>query len=327
MPLKLNPPKEGRSPFYRIRGTYLGIYVDRSAGTADKRLAQRVLKDIQRKIESGQLTDGGTTFYDAAHSYLKGGGEERFIWKLVDYFGRRELLSIDHAARLRACEELYPGCSPATWNRAVFTPISAIIHHVDPDTGIRIRRPKGAQGEQRTQWVTLEQFVRFLDHASDQIRRLAVYLVYTGSRLGEALALDWDRDDARAAGHIDLGQAIAIVGRTKNGDPRGVHLPPVVIAELANIEPKHGRVFGYRQNWDVYPAWREAAAAAGIAWFTPHVCRHTYATWMRQQGADAKGLLETGAWRDIKSVLRYMHAVASEEAKRADLLPAPARKA
>ncbi len=42
------------------------------------------------------------------------------------------------------------------------------------------------------------------------------------------------------------------------------------------------------------------------------VLRHTYATWLRlYAGADLKALLDTGAWRDLKSVARYTHAVPS----------------
>ncbi len=33
MPLKLIPPREGKSPNFTVRGTYLGQYVDRSAGS------------------------------------------------------------------------------------------------------------------------------------------------------------------------------------------------------------------------------------------------------------------------------------------------------
>jgi hypothetical protein len=34
MPIKLKPPREGKSPNYSIRGTYLGVYVDETTGTA-----------------------------------------------------------------------------------------------------------------------------------------------------------------------------------------------------------------------------------------------------------------------------------------------------
>jgi integrase len=53
-----------------------------------------------------------------------------------------------------------------------------------------------------------------------------------------------------------------------------------------------------------------------------HVFRHTYASWMRQYGGlDIRGLVGTGTWADLSSASRYVHVVASEESRRADLLP------
>ena len=53
MPLSIVPPKPGRTPNYHIRGTYLGIAVNRSAGTPDRRLATKFKKRIEQEIESG----------------------------------------------------------------------------------------------------------------------------------------------------------------------------------------------------------------------------------------------------------------------------------
>ena len=46
----------------------------------------------------------------------------------------------------------------------------------------------------------------------------------------------------------------------------------------------------------------------------------------RFAGADIDTLVGTGAWKSRQAASRYMHMVVSEEAKRAELLPAPARK-
>src|SRR5690349_18865938 len=74
MPLKLVPPQEGRSPNWRIRGTYLGTYVDRSAGTARKELAAKELARLRVEIECGRYAPtSGPTFLEAAHLYLRSG--------------------------------------------------------------------------------------------------------------------------------------------------------------------------------------------------------------------------------------------------------------
>jgi integrase len=91
---------------------------------------------------------------------------------------------------------------------------------------------------------------------------------------------------------------------------------------LANIEGRKGLVFGYRDRWAVYDDWHPACQVIGLSDFTPHDCRHTWATWMRQYGGlDLRGLPGTGTWRDIHSVLRYQHVTAGEESRAADKLP------
>ena len=43
MPLKLVPPRKGKSPNFTIRGSYLGIAVDKSSGTHKRSVAHTVL--------------------------------------------------------------------------------------------------------------------------------------------------------------------------------------------------------------------------------------------------------------------------------------------
>jgi hypothetical protein len=54
MPLKLHPPRAGKTPNFSIRGTYLGVAVDRSAGTPKRHIAQQQLKRLEEQIERGE---------------------------------------------------------------------------------------------------------------------------------------------------------------------------------------------------------------------------------------------------------------------------------
>jgi integrase len=141
------------------------------------------------------------------------------------------------------------------------------------------------------------------------LRPLAVFLLYTGARLGEALSLDW-RD-------VSLSRSQCSIPRTKTGVPRAIALHPLAVGALRSLPHRTGRVFDYPHRWAVYVDWRRACHAAGLRDFTPHDCRHTFATWLRRYGGlDTLGLLATGAWRDPKSVARYAH-VAPDEAQAA----------
>lgn len=326
MPLKLVPPRPGRAPHYHIRGTYLGQYVDRSAKTERRSVAWRLLKEIERQIERGALAAPAPSFAAAALAYMRHGGERRPLRKLLRYFGEAPLAEIDQAAIEAAAEALFPHASPATRNREVFTPVSAVLKHAGVE--FRLRRPKGSRGKQIDAWLWPEDAARLFSAAAKIDREFGVLLVllcYTGLRLGEALNLSCD--DVRLQEHY------ARVMQTKTGVPRGVYLPPCVVEALADhprgIARGGERVFRFVKSGHLYKLLRASADAAGLdlpnrAAF--HLFRHTYATWMRRYaGRDVQGLVATGAWRSEQSAARYAHVVPSEDARAAALLPHPGK--
>ena len=315
MPLKLYPPKEGRNPYWVIRGRHLGHRVFRSAKTADRRLAHQLLKKLERDIERGAISDApAMTFSAAALSYLRAGGESRFIKPLSQHFRGVALDRIDQAAIDEAADRIYPGATAGTRNRQVYTPVSAILKHAG--VIMPLRRPKGHAEGARLRWLQPDEAGRLFAACADpEFRALLILLTYTGCRLGEALRLE--RRD------VDLKAAAAFVGRTKNGAPRSMHLPPVVVAALAGMDlDGEGTVFRYRKNGHLYNTLKAAKRAAALSWMTFHTLRHTYATWMRKYaGMDTRGLVGTGAWKSEKSAARYAHVVVSEESRQADRLP------
>lgn len=322
MPLKLKPPREGKSPNYTVRGTYLNVRVDRTAGTPDKATATKELKRIKREIERGRYEAGERvrTFASAALSYLRNGGEATYLDPLTDHFEDTPLSEIDQEAIDEAAVTLYPDVTAATRNRSVYTPMSAILKHA----GIvaPLKRPKGAEGEVRTNWLWPEQAAALVTAAGEidaEFRAFLVVLLYCGPRLSEALRIKVD--------DVRLEEAFAYIGTTKNGDPRPVHLPTVVVAELANHPRGMDRpgepLFRFRKNGHLYSLWAKARKGGGITGKASfHTMRHTWATWMRRYGGlDVKGLANTGAWKDEKSASRYAHVIVSEEAVKSDLLP------
>lgn len=320
MPLKLHDPRPGKSPNYTIRGTYLGVTVDRTAGTADRKKAQKVLNAIRDEIERGAFVPkGALTFAEAALAYLKNGGDTRFLSVLTEHFATTPMMSIGQEQIDEAAHLLYPDASPATRNRQVYTPMSAIMQHAKMN--IRLRRPKGAQGTEKTEWMTPEQAERLLAAAEAEDVEFRVFLAllcYTGLRLSEALAIECE--------HIDLEHSMIFVPKTKNGESRAVHIAQPLVVELANHPQglsRKERLFRFNKNGRLYTLMRRAKTKAGLPSVTFHTCRHTWATWMRRFGKlDTKGLVGTGAWKDEKSASRYQHVVVTEEAQRADMLPA-----
>lgn len=328
MPLKLVPPAPGRSPNWRIRGTYLGVYIDRSAGTGERRVAAQQLTTIKAEIERGELqrrdAPAPLSFAAAAVVYMKAGGERRFLEPILLRIGNRPLAEIDQATVNALAVELYPDATPATRNRQVFTPIAAVL--AAGGVKIALARPKGWRGTPRTFYLAPEQAFALFD-AADAINgrfgALLVFLTYCGPRLSEALRLTWD--------DVDLAGATARLGRTKNGEPQTAYLPAAVVARLANLPraSERGRplrtVFGLAKSGRLYELLDRACKASGVA--IPervafHAFRHTYGAWMRRYGElDTSGLVAAGRWRDAASARVYEHVDVSEAARRADRLP------
>lgn len=319
MPLKLKDPRPGKSPNYTIRGTYLDVPVDRTTGTPDRKKAQKILNAIKLDIERGAFVrKGATTFAEAALSYIKTGGDARFLGPLTDYFRETPMQTIGQTEIDMAAIDLYPEATPATRNRQVYTPMSAIMRHAGFAT--HLKRPKGAQGSSRTEWMTVTQAERLLDAAEatdPEFRVFLALLCYTGMRLSEALRID--------CGEVDLEQAAIFIPKTKNNLARTVYIPPALAAELKSHPQglqRAGRLFRFNKNGRLYELMKEAKTAAGLPKVKFHTCRHTWATWMRRFAKlDTKGLVGTGAWKDEKSASRYAHVVVTEEAQRADMLP------
>jgi len=325
MPIKLFPPKTGRTPYWHIRGTYVGTYVNRSSQSGKREVAVKLKRQIEQQIESNTYAKpGDPTFASAAIAYMNAGGEKTYLPKLLEHFGETPLKQITQEAVDLAAHKLYPQATSATRNRQVYTPVSAVLRKGGIKTGLD--RPVGAAGRKQTSWLWPEQAERLFEEAGKldaEFEALLIVLCYTGMRLSEALKLEWN--------NVRLEDGYAFVPDTKNNEPRAVYLPPVAVAAMANLQQRvAGRTFAFAKGGHLYSLLRAAAAHASVD--LPersafHILRHTYATWMRRYaGADETTLIATGAWKDKKSVARYTHAVVSEESKRAAMLPTPKRK-
>lgn len=324
MPLKLIPPTPGRNKVYRVRGTYRKVYVDETAETTVKAKAEAYRKDWEARIERGEFSrEPELTFAAAASSYIAAGGQTNFIKPITNYLGLNRIASkITQAVVDAAAVALYPKATPATRNRQVYTPVSAILRHA----GIKLdlRRPKGAQGVPRRSWLRPEQFEALATAAmaeDGEFGALIVLLCYTGLRLSEALRIE-------CAG-VDLNAGEALCDQTKNGDPRTVYLPDRVIAALKNHPrgvDRKDRLFRWSKSAEIYLLAERVYAKAGVdhgdAPF--HILRHTFGAWMTRVGAD---LVATGAWRSDTAARGYQHFDLTEESRKAAQLPGAKNRA
>ena len=64
-----------------------------------------------------------------------------------------------------------------------------------------------------------------------------------------------------------------------------------------------------------------ACRRAGITDFTPHGCRHTWATWHYAANRDLAALQKLGGWKSVAMVMRYAHVNVGELRHTIDRLP------
>jgi integrase len=339
MPFKLVPPsKDRRTPYFSVRGTYLGVYVDRSTKTGERRQANKVLKGWEEQIERGEYGKPEAvveapkeeqTFAGAAIAYMNSGGERRFLTQAIEELGRLALSKIDQAEIDAAAMRAFPKGTPAYRNRNFYTPVSAVLKHVGDDR--KIRRPKGWRGKKHTTWLEPDQAFALFKAADDLDAEFGLflrYLCYTGMRLGEALNV--------RLRHVRMDRQTIYLPETKNGEARPVYLPPRLVTALAN-HPRgldrdaDAKLFRFGINGRTRNLLKEAKAKAGIK-LPPrqggfHMLCHTWGTWMHRYGKlDTYDLVDTERWKDPSSARRYAHTEPGSAARRADLLPVEKRR-
>lgn len=324
MPLKLVEPKPGKTPYYYVRGTYLGVYVERSTKTSERATAARVVRKIKDEIESGAIARRGEqTFADATVLYITATKNESYLQPIIERIGHLPVKSIKQSDIDQLAIELYPNATPATRNRHVYTPVSAVLKFAGVD--FRLRRPKGWRGKELVDWLRPEQAEEYMRVAADldpNFHDLAFLCLSTGCRRGDAQGL--------RCRNVWLSEAYILLPDTKTGVPRAVHLPPEAVAMLANrdLSDPDALVFGMSM---MTVKRRVQEMKKRLPWLPEralHVLRHSFGAWMRRYAKmDDEGMLRLGVWKDRQSVSRYSHADVSAEARKADLLPLPNRSA
>ena len=179
-------------------------------------------------------------------------------------------------------------------------------------------------------WLKADEAERLIEACSPHLQPLVIFLLYTGARAGEALWLDWS--------NVDLKRRHVTFLKTKNGDPRGVPLHSRVVAALEALPSREGPVFR-APNGAPYArpapdddsdtsagsrikrAFAGACRRAAIHDFTPHGCRHTWATWHYQANRNLTALQSLGGWKTLSMVMRYAHTNVDEHAHTIDRLP------
>lgn len=198
----------------------------------------------------------------------------------------------------KACRE-YAATKAASGAASDIKILSAAVNHWHKEHGPLTFMPsfwRPPEPPPRERWLTRSEAARLLWAARryQHLRRMILLGLYTGSRPGVLLAMQWDQ--------IDFGAGIMIRSRgqqSKNKKAPRVKLGRRILAHLRRWKRLDNSVrfvchFEGRAPMDPHTSWRKAVKAAGLAGVTRHTLRHTRATWMAQAGVplfEAAGFL------------------------------------
>jgi integrase len=225
--------------------------------------------------------------------------------RLLDFFGEKKLSDINGDL----CRAFTASRStPAAAREDLVILRSAINHHREEghcEKIVSVVLPEKSVGRER--WCTRSEIASLIWQAwryrekqngeltdrrtRQHVARFILVAVYTGTRAGAVCAAALEPTEGR--GWIDLGRGI-FYRRPEGERETKKRKPPIPLPERLLAHLRRWRRCGQRSavEWngeavkDCDKAFRKVAHAAGLPDVTPHILRHTAATWLMQAAAD-----------------------------------------
>lgn len=298
-----------KAPFRSKDGAIEYRYIERSTGTCDAKVAREKARSFELEAVASANTlkkQEFITFAEAAATYMKGGGERWSLAPLIREIGLKPVNEIDQDVALALCEKLYPGCKPSTWNRRVFTPLSAVIALAAKSGKCpppNLKRPKGHNDVPPIDVPNDEWFARVLPVCRPSLRAAILLITLHGLRISEAVE--------RAPADVDDKRWTLSVPDTKTGKPVLVHLSQPVVDAIESMGDWRSRkwLFGTGSRRNIARDIAAAAKRAGVRSYGLHaIGRHKFATSLLAEGHSLHFVKDAGRWATIKMVSeRYGH--------------------
>jgi integrase len=307
-----------------------GQRVRRSAGTADKGLAQELHDKL--KAESWRIDRLGErprrTWNEAVVRWLKEAshkatiGMDRAHLRWLDrYLGGKYLDEISRSLVDRISDaRLAEGVRNATVNRTLEILRAILRKSVHEwewlDRAPRVRMLK--EPTRRVRFLTREEADRLLAALPKHLADMAAFSLATGLRRSNVTGLLWTQ--------VDLVRRLAWIHPDQAKARKAIAVPlnreaVLIIRRQEGKHPTHVFSFNGKLVYQVSTkAWYAALERAGIQDFRWHDLRHTWASWHVQNGTPLHALQELGGWESPEMVRRYAHFSAEHLAPYADRL-------
>lgn len=159
---------------------------------------------------------------------------------------------------------------------------------------------------------------------TDHLMPLVLLAINTGARRGELFGLTWADVDLEAR-RMTVRAATAKGARTRH-IPLNAEAHDVLKRWHVQRDPELARVFpgaGGGQMTNINKSWAELVAAADLADFRFHDCRHHFASRLVMAGVDLNTVRELLGHTDIAMTLRYAHLAPEHKAAAVAALDQP----
>lgn len=302
---------KNRDGIFYAFGTVAGKRIRESLGTRDKGTAEELRAQLEARLWKRHTygEEAVRTFEEAALSYMKQGGESRYIERLLKHFKGRAIGSIKPAEIREASIVLYPTGSPATRNRQGIIPARAVVNHAH-DRGwcgpMKVKQwevPKSRK-HKPVDRAWMEKFMAEADRRKlPHLSACVLFMQQTGARVSEAINL--------LGQYVDLGERVALLEKTKTDEWSPRHLTTELVVRLSQLGlEKDKRVFGYTDRQAVNRRIKAVCAHAGIEPRSSHAAgRHSFATNAMNGGARIKDAMEAGGWKSAALFMQtYVHS-------------------
>lgn len=308
--------KKGRRYLY-TKFTLCGIRVDESTKTNSRTEAQEYEEKRRREIREVVLLGKkpSRTWSEAEFRWLEEKKNKRsicddiliFEWlqnHLNDY--RLNDITKEVVENIAQIKES-SGVAPATVNRMLAL-LRSVLNRackqwewIDKVPHFQMRK----EDNKRIRWITWEESQRLLRELPEHARDKAKFSLATGLRAFNVSFLEWTE--------VDLVQKLISIPASKMKGGRDFHLPlnqDAIDIIRKQIGQHHQYVFVYEGQPTKKcstRSWKKALTRAGIKDFKWHDLRHTFFSWLAQNGATIQQLLDLGGWSRIEMALRYSH--------------------
>jgi integrase len=304
-----------------------GERVRRSTKTTDKKSAQHFHDEL--RAESWRIEKLGErpnyTWDDAAYKWIMETKHKRShkddvakIGWLHQFFRGKPLTSITRDQLISIAERKRIEASESTANRYMAL-MRAILRRARDEWEWIDKAPKVRMYKEvrrRVRWITPEQVQALMAELMPHQQDLTLFALATGLRQSNVHKLTWEQVDlVRRTAWIPAAEA-------KNGEDIHVSLSQFAIELLQRQLGKHPTLVFTRAGHPISQlntkSWRDAVARAGIQNFRWHDLRHTWASWLIQNGTPIYDLQEMGGWKSGEMVRRYAHLGPAQMSRHAE---------